>query len=178
MLIRGSAYLRSSTAGAALATKEFSIMTAQVYRLDFDGYWREPNARGLPAKSGIYGVYASVHNQLANTVTLNCLLYIGEAADVQGRVANHERWPDWKRHLKTGQVLCFNTALISPDAARQRAEAAMIFKHKPLCNTEYVDNFPFDATTVATSGKSALMYATFTVTRTEKVVAVAYARRW
>ena len=144
----------------------------------FRGYWREPNASGLPAKSGIYGVYASVHNQLANTVTLNRLLYIGEAADVQDRVANHEGWADWRRQLKQGEVLCVNGALISPDAARQRAEAAMIFKHKPPCNTEYVDNFPFDATTVATSGKSALMYATFTVTRTEEVVASTYARRW
>ena len=153
-------------------------MATQAYQLDFDGYWREPNAGGLPAKSGIYGVYAGVHNQLANTVTLNRLLYIGEAADMQGRVANHERRPDWKRHLQSGEVLCFNAALISPDGARQRAEAAMIFKHKPPCNTEYVDSFPFDTTTVAIGGKSVLMQTAFTVTRTEKVAAGSFARRW
>lgn len=153
-------------------------MAIEIYQLGFDGYWREPNASGLPAKSGIYGVYACVHNQSANTVTLNRLLYIGEAANVQGRVANHERLPDWRRHLKTGEILCFNAALIGPDAARRRAEAAMIFKHKPPCNTEYADNFPFDTTTVTTSGRNALMHPTFTVTRTEKVAVGAYARRW
>jgi hypothetical protein len=119
-----------------------------------------------------------VHNQLANTVTLNRLLYIGEAADVRGRVANHERLADWKRHLQTGEILCFNAALISPDAARWRAEAAMIFKHKPPCNTEYVDTFPFDTTTVSTSGKNLLMHASFIVTRTEKAVVGASTRRW
>jgi hypothetical protein len=93
-------------------------------------------------------------------------------------VAIHERLPDWKRHLKSGEILCFNAAPISPDAARQRAEAAMIFKHKPPCNTEYADNFPFDTATVTTGGKNALMHVTFTVTRAEKVVVDAYARRW
>jgi len=156
----------------------FSVKATQAYQLDFAGYWREPIASGLTAKSGIYAVYACVHNQLANTVTLNRLLYIGEAGDVRGRVTNHERLPDWKRQLKAGEVLCLNAALIAPDGARQRAEAAMIFKHKPICNAEYVDAFPFDTTRVTTSGRNALMHPTFVVTRTEKAVAGAYTRRW
>lgn len=109
---------------------------------------------------------------------LNRLLYIGEAADIKGRVAGHEKWSDWKQKLKQGEVLCLNASVISPEADRQRAEAAMIFKHKPPCNTEYVENFPFDTTTVATSGKNALMASSFTVTRTEKAPASAYGRRW
>lgn len=153
-------------------------MVAKAYQLDFDGYWREPNADSLPARSGIYGVYAAVHNQAAKTVTLNRLLYIGEAADVKGRVSNHNLLSDWKRHLKAGEVLCFNAALIGPEADRQRAEAAMIFKHKPPCNTEYVDSVPFGTTTVRTSGKNALMEASFTVTRTEKAAVGAYTHRW
>ena len=153
-------------------------MVAQVYTLAFDGYWREPNISGLPAKSGIYGVYACTFNTLEKTVSLNRLLYIGEAADVQARIAAHERWPDWKRQLKQGELLCLTAALISPDGARQRAEAAMIFKHKPPCNTEYVDNFPFDTTTVATSGKNAKMQTSFTVTRTEKAATASVGRRW
>jgi hypothetical protein len=31
-------------------------MAAKTCALTFDGYWREPNISGLPAKSGIYGV--------------------------------------------------------------------------------------------------------------------------
>ncbi len=112
----------------------------KAYSLAFDGYWREPNVGGLPAKSGIYGVYASTFDTGAGTVTLNRLLYIGEAGDIRDRVSNHEKWQDWKRQMKTGEVICVNAGLISPEADRQRAEAAMIFKHKPPCNTQYVDS--------------------------------------
>lgn len=152
-------------------------MVAKSYSLAFDGYWREPNVANLPAKSGIYGVYACFHNSGQGTVTLNRLLYIGEAADLQGRVANHNLWSSWKRQLKQGEVLCFNAALIGPEADRQWAEAAMIFRHKPPCNTEYIDNFPFDTTTITTGGKNALMQASFTVIRTEKAAIGAYGRR-
>jgi len=152
-------------------------MTAKSYSLEFDGYWREPNVSGLPAKSGIYGVYACAYDAVGKTVTLNRLLYIGEAADVRDRVSNHECWPDWRQQLKQGEVLCVNAALISPEVDRQRAEAAMIFKHKPPRNTEYVDNFPFDTTSVVTAGKNALMHASFVVTRTEKAAVGFYGRR-
>lgn len=153
-------------------------MAAKSYALSFEGYWREPNISSLPAKSGIYGVYACTFNTQEKTVSINRLLYIGEGADVQARVAGHEKWPDWKRQLKQGEVLCLNAALISPEADRQRAEAAMIFKHKPPCNTEYVENFPFDTTTITTSGKNALMQPSFTVNRTEKATTASFARRW
>lgn len=153
-------------------------MAAKSYALEFDGYWREPNVGSLPAKSGIYGVYACIHNVSEGTVSLQRLLYIGEAADVRDRVTNHDRWKDWKRQLKTGETICVNAALISPEADRQRAEAAMIFKHKPPCNTEYVDSFPFDTTSITTSGKNAKMHASFTVTRTEKAAMAGNGRRW
>lgn len=153
-------------------------MTAKSYALTFDGYWREPNISAMPAKSGIYGVYACTYNAAERTVSISRLLYIGEAADVQGRVAGHEGLPTWKRQLQQGEVLCFNAALISLEADRQRAEAAMIFKHKPPCNTEYVNNFPFDTTSITTSGKNTLMQSSFTVMRTEKAAAPAGGRRW
>lgn len=146
-------------------------MTVKSYALEFDGYWRQPNVGSLPGKSGIYGVYACIHDSAQGTVSLQRLLYIGEAANVRDRVMNHDRWQDWKRKLKVGETICVNAAPISPDADRQRAEAAMIFKHKPACNTDYVDTFPFDTTSITTSGKNALMQAAFTVNRVEKALA-------
>ena len=151
-------------------------MTAKTYQLNFDGYWREPAISHLPAKSGIYGVYACVHNRAKGTVTLNRLIYIGEAGDVCDRVANHEKWPVWRRQLRQGEELCFNAALIAGDSDRQRAEAAMIFERKPVCNTEYVDSFPFEATTITTSGCNALMQVMFTVLRTIKNTLSAFSR--
>jgi hypothetical protein len=142
-------------------------MAAKSYALTFNGYWREPNISGLPAKSGIYCVYACTYNSNAKTVSLNRLLYFGEAADMQARVAGHEKWGDWRRELRIGEELCFSASLISGAEDRQRAEAAEIFKHKPVCNTTYIDAFPFDRTTITNAGTAALMTAQFTVERTD-----------
>ena len=138
-------------------------MATKSYSLNFDGYWCAPNASGLPAKSGIYCVYACTHNQQENTVSLRKLLYIGEAANVRDRVGSHDRWRDWERELQRGEVLCFSAALIAPEADRQRAEAAMIYQHKPPCNVEYVNSFPFEQTTISTGGRNALLNEYFTV---------------
>jgi hypothetical protein len=113
-------------------------------------------------------VFATVSG--VKTVDIKRLLYIGEGADIRDRVTNHEKWQEWQGKLKTGEVLCFNAAPISPAADRERAEAAMINHHKPPCNTEYVNNFPFDETTITTSGKNGLLTAKFTV-KTKKAAA-------
>jgi excinuclease UvrABC nuclease subunit len=141
------------------------------YSLEFDGYWLEAGLGNLPAKSGIYGVYRCTYDKVQNTVSLRELIYIGEAADVRDRVSGHNKWSAWRAQLKSGEVLCFNAALIGGESDRQRAEAAMIFKHKPRCNTTYVDAFPFDTTTVSTSGKNALIQSSFTVQGTETAAA-------
>ena len=156
-------------------------MVAKSYDLDFGGYWQERNVSGLPAKSGIYGVYTATYNQSNDTVKLNRLLYIGEAENVRDRVMNHEKWEKWRRQLRTGEELCFNMAPISPAADRERAEAAMIYEHKPPCNEEYVNNFPFDQTTITTRGRNALMKGHFTVYRTQQATGLyglGGARRW
>lgn len=141
-------------------------MALRSYSLDFDGYWREPNVAGLPAASGIYPVYACTYDAVGQTVSINRLLYIGESGNVRERISNHECWPTWKRYLRQGEVICISAALVAPEADRQRAEAAMIFHHKPPANTEYVDEFPFDTTTITTSGRNAKLTPKFTVTTT------------
>jgi hypothetical protein len=151
-------------------------MTTKSYALQFDGYWREPNVGSLPEKSGIYGVYACTHDVAGGTVSLRRLLYLGEAADLCSRVCNHEQWRAWRLQLKAGEEVCVSVALISPEGDRQRAEAAMIFKHKPPCNTEHVESFPFDTTSITTAGQNALMSSSFTVQPTEKASGT-YGRR-
>ena len=44
----------------------------------------------------------------------------------------------------------------------------MIFRHKPICNAEYIDSFPFDVTTIIAYGRNALVEALFTVMTTVK----------
>ena len=138
-------------------------MAAKNYTLEFDGYWRGANIAGLPASSGIYCVYACTHNTHSGNVSIRKLLYIGESENIRERVDGHERWDDWRNELQHGEELCFNAALISPKSDRERAEAAMIYEHKPPCNVEYVDHFPFDTTSIRTKGKNHLLRAIFTV---------------
>lgn len=93
------------------------------------------------------------------------LVYIGEAGSVRTRISGHECLERWERHLKPGQVLCFSTAPVSPESTRHRAEAVLIFKHKPPVNAEYVHSFPFDTTTISATGTTARLTTTFTVKR-------------
>jgi hypothetical protein len=138
-------------------------MAAKNYVLNFDGYWRDVNKDGLPVQSGIYTVYAATYDAIAKTVSLRRLLYIGESDDVRSRVAIHDRRSDWLKKLSIGETLCYGVAPISPTTDRQRAEAAMINHHKPPCNVEYVNEFPFETTGITTSGQNSLMTVTFTV---------------
>lgn len=130
--------------------------------LTFEGYWREVNKGSVPNKSGVYCVYASTYNASAGTVSLRKLLYVGESANVGDRISAHERLPDWKKRLKDGETLCYSFAPVE-SSDRHRAEAAVINKHKPPCNKEYKDSFPFPDTTINTSGMNAHLIASFTV---------------
>jgi hypothetical protein len=140
-------------------------MAEQTYSREFDGYWRDQNKGGIPANSGIYCVYECTYNSEKKTVSLNKLIYIGESGNVRDRIDGHEKYEDWKKHVRRGNELCFSFGAVA-SSSRDRCEAAMIFKHKPPENTEYRDEFPFDKTTMKLSGKIALLTPTFTVQRT------------
>lgn len=141
-------------------------MGEQSFEVDFDGYWRESKTGGIPSKSGVYCVYECTHNKEEKTVSIHKLIYIGEAGDVKDRIQNHEKWGDWKNHVADGNELCFSFGYVESEN-RDRVEAALIFKHKPPENTEYIDSFPFDKTIISLSGKTRLLNTYFTVERTD-----------
>lgn len=139
-------------------------MANGTYSVEMDGYWREINAGGLPEISGVYCVYECRFNT-NNTVSLQRLLYIGESDNIRRRILGHEKKPLWKKYVGAGNELCYSCGNV-PALNLPRVEAAMIHHHRPPCNTEYVNEFPFDATTVFLSGKIVLLTAHFTVYRT------------
>lgn len=134
-------------------------MTELNYNLNYIGYLEEKNEAHLPTASGIYNVYA------CTSYRLRSLLYIGEAENLRQRVLNHEKKSIWRQKLYRGEKLYFSYTLIRPNGARKRVEAALIYKHKPSCNTEYLYYFPFDTTYVTSKGKNAFIKNTFTVRR-------------
>ena len=141
-------------------------MAAQTFSIKFQGYWRDRNKSGVPAQSGIYCVYEAKYNQSTDKVSLLTLIYIGEADNANTRIADHEKRNDWLKHVRAGNELCYSFGAFS-STNRIRAEAAMIFQHKPPENDEYKDSFPFDRTTMSLSGETALLTTDFTVDRTE-----------
>jgi len=141
-------------------------MAEKTISIKFEGYWRDENKSGVSAQSGVYCVYECKHNRAEGTVSLLTLIYIGEADNARERIANHEKHQDWLKHVRSGNELCFSFgSVVSAD--RERAEAAMIFKHKPPENEEYIYSFPFDRTTISLSGRTALLKIYFIVERTE-----------
>lgn len=140
-------------------------MAAKTYSLTYKGYWRDKNRGGVPAESGVYSVYAGTYDAQMDKVSLRLLIYIGQAENANERLANHEKEKDWKKHLRSGEELCFSFAPVQA-ADRDRVEAALIHHHKPPENSDYVNSFPFDQTTISTSGANALLSAYFTVYRT------------
>lgn len=130
--------------------------------LSFKGYWREAKKSAVPAVSGVYCVYAATYHSEADTVSLRELLYVGESSNVKDRLATHERLQDWKRRLRAGETLCYAVATVN-ECDREHAEAAVIYRHKPPCNVEYVNRFPFETTHIETSGRNRFLEAAFTV---------------
>lgn len=122
--------------------------------LHFRGYWPVPSA-GVAPFSGIYCVYAFTWPNLFS------LLYIGEANDVETRVARHERRRDWGVQAKS-RPLYFSAATAAA-SYRKQAEAAMIRRHQPPCNIEYRNDFPFTATHIVTSGQNVGLVQSFEV---------------
>lgn len=149
----------------ALSTREVTVILVKTIDLSFDGYWREVNQASIPNNSGVYLVYACRYDQASRTVTLEKLIYIGEAGDVRDRTSKHEKWPEWRKLVPQTSQICFSFAEItSPD--RERAEAALIYYHKPPCNDEYLNEFPFEDTEIKSTGRCALITSPITAKQT------------
>ncbi len=140
--------------------KDYLEDKSSIFRIEFDGYWRDQNKNGVPLKSGLFCVYECTYDKEEKTISLNKLLYIGGADNVRDRIENHEKYNQWNKQVKSENTLCFTFGEIG-SLNRERCKAAMIYKHKPPENTEYKDSFPFDYTKVILSGEIALLTETF-----------------
>ena len=140
-------------------------MATQTFNIDIQGYWRDKNKSGIPKHSGVYFVYEGSYNPHNDKVTLHRLIYIGESEDVNDRIQNHEKYGEWKKYVSVGRELCFSTGEVA-GIYRERVEAAFVFEHKPPVNTEYKNSFPFDQTTIVSTGMTRLLNTNFTVYQT------------
>jgi|SRR5208337_739318 len=147
-------------------------MSAKRFTINFLGYWTKGDKSLIPSISGIYCIYSFSYKE-GKFCGPSKLLYVGKADDdVKSRISNHEKLPDCQNLLSQGEQRCYSVGEIDSadgeidSADRERCEAAIIFKHKPPVNTEYLNDFPFDQTTMSLKGKTDKLHTSFTVSPT------------
>jgi hypothetical protein len=141
---------------------------AKTIELVFDGYYK---TKQLPLNkhecSGIYTVYTGESTGEKSCI-LRKLLYIGESENVATRPGKeHENYEDWKTQLESGEILYYSFAEVD-SRYRERAEAALIYHNKPICNGQGKKSFKYQETTITTSGDAIYLGGTFTVYPTDE----------
>jgi len=137
------------------------------YNITFKGYWRDVNKDGLPSYGGVYLVYCCTYNKEQNTVTLNKLIYIGKAINIHDRIANHDRYEDFKRQLDVGQELCYSCSSVSSNDL-DLVENALIFMQQPDLNDKLKEGFYYPDSRFSVDGDCVLLKMTeFSITTKE-----------
>lgn len=137
-------------------------MSEQIYKIEFQGYWREVHREEVPGKPGIFCVYTCLNYPDKNRLVLRKLLYIGAADNAVARIATHEKRVAWARHLEAGEEFCYSFARVTSEL-RERCEAALVHHHRPPENAGQFECFDYDKTNVALKGKAGLLVSMFTV---------------
>ena len=126
------------------------------YDLKFVGYWPVPSSGKVDFWGGMYCIYAFRGD-------VPRLLYVGEAEEIEASIASHEDLHKWKREASDAE-LRFSAAHLNPDTGRQRAQAALVYRHRPPCNAEVPDYFKYDVE-LLTSGANACLDPRFLINR-------------
>lgn len=125
-------------------TEVVSILRSMNYYLNIQGYWADVNRHSIPCITGVYFVFACIYNPMPNTVTLKRLLYIGQAIDVNSRIAVHDKRPVWASMLALGETVCYSVAAVD-GRSLDTVEAALVYKLRPPTNellTRYYSHAP------------------------------------
>ncbi len=126
------------------------------FSLDFNGYWREVNKGGVPAKSGIYLVYRCVYNSKKDTVGLKEIIYIGKSENAHNRIVNHDKIHEFNAQLENGEELCYAFAEV-PVTNLDIVENALVFAQKPILNDNLKDSYNYEAVSIKVDGRCACM---------------------
>ena len=140
-------------------------MSEQNIIVDIHGYWRETEKINLHHHGGIFFVYEAHHYLMDNTIDLLRLLFIEEVEDLQTNFRNQERFGHLKEFLSPTNELCFATAFVA-EQFRTRATLAYILTHLPPANTNRLSHFPYETTTIISTGKTALLQPVITIKKT------------
>ena len=130
------------------------------YNVLFNGYRRDVNNAGLPTYSGIYIVYRCTFNEGKQTVSLKELLYIGKAENIQERILNHNKRPEFMAALIEGEQICYSYAEVK-EQDLDIVENALVYAQKPRLNEELVDSYNHEPAQFNIEGKCSLLNYTY-----------------
>ncbi|MCK9219404.1 MAG: hypothetical protein M0P47_05050 [Bacteroidales bacterium] len=137
-------------------------MAEQTIIVHIKGYWREQHKQELPETGGIIFIYEAIYNSIDDTADLLKLIYIDSAENIREKVLTHELADTWMKFLNPGNELCFAIAM-TEEQHRERIKLAFIASHFPPVNGLSPIYFPFDTTTLISTGKTALLSSVITV---------------
>lgn len=133
------------------------------YNVNFKGYRRDCKKASLPHYSGVYIVYRCKYNTVTDKVTLQEIIYIGQAEDLNERLNHHEKYSNFLEACKTGEEICYAYANVSMDDL-DIIENALIFSQKPQLNSDLKNSFDYDNAAFTIEGKCSLLkYTNFTI---------------
>lgn len=133
------------------------------YNINFKGYRRDCNKASLPHYSGVYMVYRCIYDSTSDKVTLNEIIYIGQAEDLNERLNNHDKYSMFQNTCESGEEICYAYANVSMDDL-DIVENALIFAQKPRLNSDLVDSYNHESAAFLVEGKCKLLeYTDFTI---------------
>lgn len=136
------------------------------HNLDFKGFYGEHAKASLPSHSGLYFVYRGIRNKQPDgkfTCSINQLLYIGQAEDVNDRVnGEHEHYDEWCNYLKKGEMLYYSTCQVDVHLLDE-LEAACIYQAQPPVNIHCKKSYNYNPVKIKCSGRVKFIDSEFNV---------------
>ena len=127
-----------------------------ILNINFKGYWRDVNKHGIPSTSGIYLVYACTYNSETDTVSLNNLIYIGQAENLNERIMTHTKRSEFLKQCGGEENLCYSVAEV-PVIHLDMVENALVYAQKPPLNDRLKDRYSYSQAEFHLEGRCALM---------------------
>ncbi len=120
--------------------------------LHFAGYYLTKNISKITTKPGIYLAHSCRYKPKNNTVNLNKLLYIGQNANIQRAIRNHNTTKAWEKYLTPGEELCYSFSILQKD--RQRIHSVLVNTYKTQANIVKANAHVYPKTTLKIKGNS------------------------
>ena len=123
------------------------------FKLNIQGYFRDEIRNRFPNVTCVYFVYRGILNVEENRCFLKDLIYIGQTAELNKRLSEHEKREDFLSLCEKGEMLFYTFAEIKGDEdVRKRIEAALIYELRPQLNKQAIGNFAYPVTKIIVEG--------------------------